>query len=42
MSSIHVQRAKRWETKPFVAEWLANAFEYCHTTAEGKKAFENW
>ena len=42
MSSIHSQRAKRWDTNPFIAEWLANAFEYCHKTAEGKQAFENW
>jgi hypothetical protein len=42
MSSIHSQRAKRWETNVFVAEWLANAFEYCHKTPEGKEAFERW
>lgn len=42
MSSIHTQRAKRWETNPWVAEWFANAFEYCHNTPEGKRAFEAW
>ncbi|TFK53182.1 hypothetical protein OE88DRAFT_1352823 [Heliocybe sulcata] len=38
MSSIHAQRAKRWDTNPWQAERLANAFDYCHKTDEGRHA----
>jgi hypothetical protein len=41
MSSIHAIRAKKWKTNPFLAEWLANAFDY-YQTREGKRAFEVW
>ncbi|EIM87872.1 uncharacterized protein STEHIDRAFT_138418, partial [Stereum hirsutum FP-91666 SS1] len=41
MSSIHAQRAKRWGTSPFVAEWLANAVKYCRSS-EGRQGFETW
>ncbi|KAJ7186787.1 hypothetical protein C8R46DRAFT_1058034 [Mycena filopes] len=35
------QRAKEWETTPFIAEWLDNTFVEC-TSGQGKKNFENW
>ncbi|KAF7294579.1 hypothetical protein MIND_00994400 [Mycena indigotica] len=42
MSSLHIQRAKRWGTTPFLAEWLSNMVVYCRSSLEGKKAFQEW
>ncbi|KAJ7063662.1 hypothetical protein C8F01DRAFT_1133853 [Mycena amicta] len=42
MESLHLQRAKKWGTSPFLAEWLANIFNYCWCSLEGKKAFQAW
>ncbi|KAJ7591521.1 hypothetical protein C8J56DRAFT_935771 [Mycena floridula] len=38
--SIHVQRAKRWETNPFLAEWFDRTVKHCK--GPGKTAFESW
>ncbi|KAJ7091324.1 hypothetical protein B0H15DRAFT_835479 [Mycena belliarum] len=38
----HSARAKRWKITPFVAEWLANAVQYCKDDPQGRKAFSNW
>ncbi|KAJ6591621.1 hypothetical protein DFH09DRAFT_1137538 [Mycena vulgaris] len=40
--SVHAARAKRWKITPFVAEWLANAVEYCKNDPQGKIDFSNW
>ncbi|KAJ7449674.1 hypothetical protein FB451DRAFT_1287634 [Mycena latifolia] len=40
--SIHNARAKRWKISPFVAEWLANAVEYCKNDPQGRTQFGNW
>ncbi|KAF8061641.1 hypothetical protein FPV67DRAFT_1509726 [Lyophyllum atratum] len=42
MSSIHTERAKRWRTTPFMAEWLANTVDYCKNTPEGQLGFRQW
>ncbi|EPQ51950.1 hypothetical protein GLOTRDRAFT_123057 [Gloeophyllum trabeum ATCC 11539] len=39
MATIYQQRAKRWNTNPWLAEWFSNTFEYCHNCPEGKQAF---
>lgn len=41
MSSIHTQRAKRWEMT-FCAEWINNSVQCCHKTTAGKQQFEKW
>ncbi|KAJ7583140.1 hypothetical protein C8J56DRAFT_953166 [Mycena floridula] len=38
--SIHVERARRWETNSFLAEWFDRAVKYCK--GPGKAAFESW
>lgn len=40
MSSIHLKRAKAWQTTEFNAEWIQNAVEYCQKDPEGKRGFE--
>ncbi|KAJ7222193.1 hypothetical protein GGX14DRAFT_388026 [Mycena pura] len=35
------QRAREWQTTPFIAEWLENTFNEC-TSPEGKVKFEKW
>ncbi|KAJ7668353.1 hypothetical protein B0H17DRAFT_1018509 [Mycena rosella] len=42
MSSVHSARAKRWKISPFVAEWLANAVEYCKNDPQGRAQFQAW
>ncbi|KZV91836.1 hypothetical protein EXIGLDRAFT_836816 [Exidia glandulosa HHB12029] len=39
--NIHRDRAKRWETTPYVAEWLANGVAYCKTPT-GQAQFREW
>ncbi|KIK62926.1 hypothetical protein GYMLUDRAFT_242014 [Collybiopsis luxurians FD-317 M1] len=39
--NIHRDRAKRWGTNPWVAEWFANAVEYMKD-AKAQKDFEAW
>ncbi|KAJ7084171.1 hypothetical protein C8R43DRAFT_318962 [Mycena crocata] len=39
-AATFAQRAKEWQTTPFIAEWIDNTFIQC--TGEGKLAFENW
>ncbi|KAJ7710153.1 hypothetical protein B0H16DRAFT_1900895 [Mycena metata] len=40
MSSIHLKRAKLWQTSEFNAEWILNGVEHCRDNPEGKRAFE--
>ncbi|KAJ6589048.1 hypothetical protein B0H19DRAFT_1058122 [Mycena capillaripes] len=40
-AATYTQRAKEWQTTPFIAEWLENTFVHC-TSLEGKKEFESW
>ncbi|KAF9067826.1 hypothetical protein BDP27DRAFT_1448811 [Rhodocollybia butyracea] len=39
--NIHRDRAKRWGTNPWIAEWFANAVEYLKTP-QAQKDFEAW
>ncbi|KAE9405146.1 hypothetical protein BT96DRAFT_916330 [Gymnopus androsaceus JB14] len=39
--NIHRDRAKRWGTNPWVAEWFANAVEYLNPS-KAQKDFETW
>ncbi|KAJ7454613.1 hypothetical protein B0H11DRAFT_1740349 [Mycena galericulata] len=41
MSSIHLKRAKAWQTTEFNAEWLQNAVKYCRNDPDGKRGFES-
>ncbi|KAK0228642.1 hypothetical protein IW262DRAFT_1293382 [Armillaria fumosa] len=38
--SVHVERAKKWDTNPWLAEWLDNTVKHCK--GSGKKVFEAW
>ncbi|KAJ7776068.1 hypothetical protein DFH07DRAFT_912106 [Mycena maculata] len=40
MSSLHLKRAKAWQTTEFNTEWIQNAVEYCRKDPEGKRRFE--
>ncbi|KAJ7731622.1 hypothetical protein B0H16DRAFT_1696639 [Mycena metata] len=37
MSSIHLKRAKVWQTSEFNAEWIQNGVEYCTNNPEGRR-----
>ncbi|KAF8825251.1 hypothetical protein HHX47_DHR7000410, partial [Lentinula edodes] len=39
--NIHRERAKRWGTNPFMAEWFANAVEYMKAP-KAQLDFEDW
>ncbi|EJD43599.1 hypothetical protein AURDEDRAFT_114653 [Auricularia subglabra TFB-10046 SS5] len=41
MAALYRERAKRWETNPYLAEWLSRSIAYCRTEV-GAKEFREW
>ncbi|KAJ6482082.1 hypothetical protein C8R47DRAFT_583288 [Mycena vitilis] len=39
--ATYSQRAKEWQTTPFIVQWMENTFNEC-TSVEGRRQFESW